>query len=163
MNYDKGNNVVLSSYKAWSIGAVKYWEVFETFQFKKLLSINKSYIRSYHNGLFSNWRRQENFVKRINYTIKSSSHFLPCYLAIILPWSCHYLAMILISVPCIMICHDLEKGTMVNHDLARITMIMASVPWLRILGIFEYWGLLNFEPWLNFSTSFLQCPPVNWI
>ena len=42
--------------------------------------------------------------------------------------------MILTSVPCIMICHDLNKGTMVNHDLARFTMIMASVPWLRTLG-----------------------------
>ena len=33
-----------------------------------------------------------------------------------------------------MICHDLDKGTMVNHDLARFTMIMARVPWLRTLG-----------------------------
>ena len=48
-----------------------------------------------------------------------------------------YLAMILPSVPCIMICHDLDKGTMVNHDLARLTMIMASVPWLRTLGRIE--------------------------
>ena len=45
-----------------------------------------------------------------------------------------YLAMILTSVPCIMICHDLDKGTMVNHDLARLTMIMTNVPWLRTLG-----------------------------
>ena len=30
--------------------------------------------------------------------------------------------------------HDLDKGTVVNHDLARLTMIMASVPWLRVLG-----------------------------
>ena len=36
-----------------------------------------------------------------------------------------------------MICHDLDKGTMVNHDLARLTMIMASVPWLRTLGRIE--------------------------
>ena len=42
--------------------------------------------------------------------------------------------MILASVPYIMISHDLDKGTMVNHDLARLTMIMASVPWLRTLG-----------------------------
>ena len=53
---------------------------------------------------------------------------------VILPRSCHDLAMILASVPCIMISHDLDKGTMVNHDLARLTMIMASVPWLRTLG-----------------------------
>ena len=46
-----------------------------------------------------------------------------------------YLAMILTSVPCIMICHNLDKCTMVNHDLARLTIIMASVPWLRTLGI----------------------------
>ena len=45
-----------------------------------------------------------------------------------------YLAMILTSVPCIMICHDLYKGAMVNHNLARLTMIMASVPWLRTQG-----------------------------
>ena len=47
-----------------------------------------------------------------------------------------YLAMILTTVPCIMFCHDLDRGTMVNHDLARLTMIMASVPWLRTLGYF---------------------------
>ena len=45
-----------------------------------------------------------------------------------------YLAMILTSDPCIMICRDLDKGTMVNHDLARLTIIMASVLWLRTLG-----------------------------
>ena len=56
----------------------------------------------------------------------------------VLPWlSCQDLAMILTRVPCIMICHDLDKGTMVNHDLARFTMIMASVPWLRTLGWHE--------------------------
>ena len=48
---------------------------------------------------------------------------------------CQDLAMILTSVPCIMICHDLGEDTMVNHDLARFTMIMARVPWLRTLGI----------------------------
>ena len=53
---------------------------------------------------------------------------------VILSRSCHDLAMILASVPCIMISHDLGKGTMGNHDLARLTMIMASVPWLRTLG-----------------------------
>ena len=36
-----------------------------------------------------------------------------------------YLVMILTSVPCIMISHDLDKGTMVNHNLARLTMIKA--------------------------------------
>ena len=46
-----------------------------------------------------------------------------------------FILMILTSVPCITICHDLDKGTMVNHDLARLTIIMASVPWLRTLGI----------------------------
>ena len=64
-----------------------------------------------------NWRRQESFVKRINYTVESN-----------LPW---LFAMILTSVPRIMICRDFDKGTMVNHDLARI---IASVPWLRTLG-----------------------------
>ena len=33
-----------------------------------------------------------------------------------------------------MISHDLDKGTMVNHDLARLTMILASVECLRLLG-----------------------------
>ena len=42
--------------------------------------------------------------------------------------------MILTIVPCIMMYHDLDKGTMVNHDLARLTMIMANYPWLRTLG-----------------------------
>ena len=46
------------------------------------------------------------------------------------------LVMISTSVPCVMICHDLDKRSMVNHDLARLTMIMASVvPWLPTLGI----------------------------
>ena len=55
-------------------------------------------------------------------TINTSLH--------VLPWlSCQDLAMILTSVPCIMICNDLDKGTMVNHELARFTM----VPWLRTL------------------------------
>ena len=53
---------------------------------------------------------------------------------VILSRSCHDLAMILASVPCIMISHDLDKGTMVNHDLARLTMIMARMQWLRTLG-----------------------------
>ena len=30
--------------------------------------------------------------------------------------------------------HDLDKGTMVNHVLARLTMILASVACLRSLG-----------------------------
>ena len=33
-----------------------------------------------------------------------------------------YLAMILTSDPCIMICHDLDKGTMVNHDNDKRSM-----------------------------------------
>ena len=67
------------------------------------------------------------FVKRIIYAIKSSSH--------VLPWlSLYDLAMILTNVLCIMICHDLDKGTMVNRDLARSTMIMARIPWIRTLG-----------------------------
>ena len=45
-----------------------------------------------------------------------------------------YLVKILTSVPCFMICHDRDKGTMVKHDLARFTMVMARVPWLRTLG-----------------------------
>ena len=53
----------------------------------------------------------------------------------VLPWlPCHDLALILTSVPCIMISHDFDKGTMVNHDLARLTMILASVACLRSLG-----------------------------
>ena len=66
-------------------------------------------------------------MKRTNYTVGNSSHFLP-------QLSCDDVAMILISVPCIMICHDLDKGTMANHDLARLTMILASVACLRSLG-----------------------------
>ena len=51
------------------------------------------------------------------------------------PWlSCQDLAIILASVPYIMIWHDLDKGTMVNHDSARLTMIMAGVSWHRTLG-----------------------------
>ena len=53
---------------------------------------------------------------------------------VILPRSCRDLAMILTRVPCIMISHDLDKGTMVNHDLARLTMILASVTCVRSLG-----------------------------
>ena len=125
INYDSSNNAVHSCTKIRSIGA-NYWEVLDTFQFNFFWK-NQDYVRSYHNGLFRNCRRQEIFVKGINYTIKSSLH--------VLPWlSCQDLAMILTSVPCIMICHDLDKGTMVNHDLARLPMIMASVPWLRTLG-----------------------------
>ena len=44
-----------------------------------------------------------------------------------------FLSMILTSVPCIMVCNDLGKGTMDNHDLSRFTMIMARVLWLRTL------------------------------
>ena len=29
--------------------------------------------------------------------------------------------------------HELDKGTIFNHDLARFTMFMARVPWLRTL------------------------------
>ena len=45
------------------------------------------------------------------------------------------LGRIMTSVPYIMISYDLDKGIMVNHDLARLTMIMASVSWLRTLGM----------------------------
>ena len=45
------------------------------------------------NSLFENWRRQEIFMKRINYTIENSSH--------VLPW---------------LSCHDLVKRSM-YHDL----------------------------------------------
>ena len=38
-----------------------------------------------------------------------------------------YFVKILASVPCIVICHDLGKGTVVNHDLARLTMIKRSM------------------------------------
>ena len=69
-------------------------------------------------------------MKRINYTIENSSH--------VLPWlSCQDLAMNLTSVSCIMISHDLDKGTMVNHDLARLTMTLASVACLRSLGFVQ--------------------------
>ena len=41
------------------------------------------------------------------------------------PWlAWHDLAMLLTSFPHDMICHGFDKGT---HDLARLTMIMASV------------------------------------
>ena len=60
-------------------------------------------------------------------TIKTSLHVLPRL-------SCQDLVMILTSVPYIMICHDIDKDTMVNYDIARFTMIMARVPWLRTLG-----------------------------
>ena len=53
--------------------------------------------------------------------------------------------MILTSVPCIMICHDLDKGTMVNHDLARFTKILTRVPWLRTLGSPQYTDLKHPE------------------
>ena len=77
----------------------KFWIRFSV---KKLVSINEGYVRSYHKGLFRNWRRQDILVKRINYTIKSSSH--------VKPWLCCYdLTMILTSVPCIMISHDLDR------------------------------------------------------
>ena len=33
-----------------------------------------------------------------------------------------------------MICDDFDKGTMVNHDLARLTMTLASVACLQTLG-----------------------------
>ena len=82
-------------------------------------------------------------MERINFTIKSSSH--------VLAWLyCHDLVMILTSVPCIMICHDLDKGTMVNHDLARLNMIMARVPWLRTLGRHKTWrNLIPRKAWFN--------------
>ena len=75
---------------------------------------------------FRNWRRQEFFMKKLNYTIEISSY--------VLPWLfCHDLAMILTSVPCIMISLDLDKG-MINHHLARLTMILATIACLRSLG-----------------------------
>ena len=64
--------------------------------------------------------------------------------------------MILTSVPCIMICHNLDKCTMVNHDLATLTMIMASVPWLRTLGIFKYQFRLPFHISCNVRQGTLQ-------
>ena len=67
-------------------------------------------------------------------TINSSLHVLPwlsCQdVAMILPRSCQDPT----SIPCIMISHDLGKGSMVNHELATLTMILASVPCLRSLG-----------------------------
>ena len=92
--YDSSNNAVLSSNKTRSIGTANYLEVLPTFQLKKRFSINKGYVRSDHNGLFRNWRRQEIFVIKINYTIKSNSH--------VLPW---------------LSCHDLAKRSM-YHDLS---------------------------------------------
>ena len=75
--YHSSNNAMLSSNKILSIGAANYWEVLYTFQIKILFSINKGYVRSYHNSLFKNWRRQNFFLKRTNYTVRNSSHFLP--------------------------------------------------------------------------------------
>ena len=45
-----------------------------------------------------------------------------------------YHTMILTSVGCIMICHARDKSNIFNHDLARLTMIMAAVPLLGTLG-----------------------------
>ena len=89
-------------------------------------------------------------------TINTSLH--------VLPWlSCQDLAMIMTSVPCIMICHDLEKVTIVNHDLARFAMIMARVPWLRTLGSYTITlktNLLHITSRLifNISTDTMKCP-----
>ena len=54
-----------------------------------------------------------------------------------------------------MICHDLDKGTMVNHDLARFTMIMARVLWHRTLG----WHTTLFQkaPFKHWDTFVLSC------
>ena len=61
------------------------------------------------------------------------------------------LAMILTNVPFIMICHNIDMGTMVNHDLARLTMITSSAPWLRTLG----YGVVtsDFKLYFTFSLS----------
>ena len=69
------------------------------------------------------------------------AQLIPAYMSyhIYLVNSCQGLVMILTSVPCIMICHDLDKDTMINHDLARFTMIMARVPWLRTLGSHSFY------------------------
>ena len=69
-----------------------------------------------------------------------SCHDLVMILARI-PWPCRIvqrltmilarmprLTMFLTRVACIMICYDLDRGTMVNHNLARLTIIMASNP-----------------------------------
>ena len=80
---------------------------------------------------------------------------------VILSRSCHHLAMILTSVPCIMICHDLSKGTLVNYDLATLTIIMAIVPWLRTLGTLSYCGQMletNMANILNRLSEFTK----NW-
>ena len=71
----------------------KFWIRFSV---KKNFSKHKGNVRSYHNGSIRNWRRQEIFVKRMNYTIKSSSH--------VLPW---------------LSCHDLHKNTMAMQDRAK--------------------------------------------
>ena len=60
----------------------------------------------------------------------------------------------------IMISYDLGKGTMVNHDLARLTMIMASVPWLRTLGNFQKALLIPTR--LHIEMSQINSPQINW-
>ena len=94
----------------------------------------KNYFRSinvmYEVITMANWKLQtpRNFCGMNKLcTINTSLH--------VLQWlSCQDLAMILTSFPCIMICHDLDKDTMVNHYLGRFTMIMTRVPWLPTLG-----------------------------
>ena len=83
--YDSSNNAVLSSNKIRQQNIEKCCKLFSA---KFFFSINKGYVRKYHNCLFRNWRRQA-FLKRMNYTIEIISH--------VLPWlSCHDLAMILL-------------------------------------------------------------------
>ena len=52
---------------------------------------------------------------------------MACLTMVIFSRSCHDRVMVLTSVPWIMICHGLDKGTMANHDLEQFTMIMARV------------------------------------
>ena len=84
------------------------------------------------------------------------------------PWQvpsepCQDLIMILTSVPCIMICHDLDKGTMVSHDSAKIIMITASVPWLQTPGCFIIEEKLWFSKRLShFPICVIHAWTWNW-
>ena len=104
-------------------------QVLNNFQLKNYIFDQKIFCPKLLQWLIQKLQRTRNFCEKNKlYTINTSLN--------VLQWlSCQDLAMILTSVPCTMFCHDLDKGTMVNHDLARfITMIMARVPWLRTLG-----------------------------
>ena len=93
-----------------------------TFQFGKLFSMNKGYVRSYHNGLFRNRRRQETFMINLyNNTAHMSYH--------------GYLAMMLLRssqafhVSCLAMI--LTRYSQAFH-VSCLAMILTRVPWLTM-------------------------------